>query len=193
MNLLDIARLTKAAYSNEVEGKALAEKLGLSYVLFEVENHNCAVFWNEFETVCAFRGTDSFDDLWSNLKSDQVACRVSPGLVHEGYNEAAWSLIPLIKPLLEGRAVFCGHSMGGALAVIAGAALKPECVYTFNTPKVGSKIFADNYSVPIFRFASIDDPVQSYPSDVPEWAHVGNKITLESKGHSMDDIVRVLS
>lgn len=129
-------------------------------------------------------------DFLFDIQSNQINCKCVTGKVHEGYHDAAWALIPAIKTILKGKVVFTGHSMGGALALIAGAILKPDSIYTFNAPKAGNGTFAK--SVRPFRFVSKYDLVQGYPSSAKHWAHAGAKISLESRGHAMDRIVEVL-
>lgn len=196
MTPLEAAEWANIAYENAETGQKFAAERGFSFVLFSVGPHQCVVGRRGDLTVVAFRGTEfskrKWRDLLTNIRSRQIFNKAGPGMVHQGYSNAAWKLVPSIKRLLKGNVYFTGHSMGGAMAVQAGAILKPKAVYSFNAPKSGDPDFAEQYPVPVFRFVSIGDFAQSYPSDTKDWAHVGNKITLESKGHSMDDIVRVL-
>lgn len=192
MNPKQAAEFASLAYENETDGRKQASQWGFSFVHFTLKNHRVIVCSNDFQTVVAFRGTDSIADLKTNLNSRQIKNKAGRGKVHQGYHNAAWLLIPLFKHLLKGSVTFTGHSMGGDLAIQAGGILKPDMVYTFNAPKSGDKEFAEHYPVPVFRFVSKRDPFQSYPSDTKEWAHVGSKILLESTGHKMDNIIQVL-
>ncbi|MEH6358847.1 MAG: lipase family protein [Pseudomonadales bacterium] len=196
MNPKQAAQWASLAYEDEEIGQKMASEWGFSFVLFSSGPHQCIVCSRDGETVVAFRGTQikSVRDLLTNLKSRQIKNKAGPGKVHQGYHNAAWSLVPLFKHLLTGRVVFVGHSMGGCLAIQAGSICRKivNAVYTFNAPKSGDPEFADAYIAQVFRFASKRDFAQSYPSDEPCWKHVGSKITLASTGHSMDRIVAVL-
>ncbi len=193
MDPLSAAAWANQAYEND--GKEWAADRGFSYVLFQIDNHQCVYGKNGYESVVAFRGTEitSLRDLKTNLISSQVKAKGCRGRVHKGYHSAVWQLIPLFKHLLTDRTYFVGHSMGAALATIAGAILKPTAVYSFNSPKAGNATFAKHYPVPIFRMVSNRDIVQGYPSSGKEWVQVGAKISLESSGHSMDHVVNVLA
>jgi len=197
MTPLDAALWADIAYMDEETGRGYAKEKGYDYVLFSKGPHQCVVARNKYRTIVAFRGTEIklfrlLFDLFTNLRMMQITPAEGHGKVHRGYYKAAWHLIPLIKPLLKGEVVFTGHSMGGAMAIQAGALLKPDYVYSLNAPKSGDRIFAERYPVQVFRLVSIDDWAQSVPSDTEEWAHVGNKILLSSEGHSLDDMIEAL-
>lgn len=191
MNPKQAAEFANLAYENETDGRKQASQWGFSFVLFTSGNHQAIVSGNDHQTVVAFRGTDSIGDWKTNLNSRQINNKAGRGKVHQGYHNGTWKLIPLFKHLLKGSVTFTGHSMGGAMAVQAGAILKTGTVYTFNAPKSGDTVFAEHYPTQVFRMVSKWDPAQSWPSDNPNWAHVGKKISLESTGHSMDRIVGV--
>lgn len=95
-----------------------------------------------------------------NLITDAEAWRspVTCGEVHHGFWNAwlpvKFKLIQKIEAILAGakKPVFvCGHSLGGALAMIAAKYLALKLydicgVYTFGCPRVGDKTFARNYN-----------------------------------------------
>lgn len=192
MNPKQAAEFANLAYSNETDGRKQASQWGFSFVLFTAGNHQAIVCSNKHQTVVAFRGTDSLGDWTTNFNSRQINNKAGRGKVHQGYHNGTWKLIPAIKPLLSGSITFTGHSMGGAMAVQAGAILKTGTIYSFNAPKSGDTVFAEQYPAQVFRMVSKRDPAQSWPSDNPNWAHVGSKILLESTGHKMDNIIQVL-
>ncbi len=64
--------------------------------------------------------------------------------------------------------VLCGHSLGGAAAVIASKAFKqagrsPLAVWTFGCPKPGNIVLAEGLDVPTFRVFGTNDPVPFFP------------------------------
>jgi len=189
----EAAQWANMAY--ESTGWEEAESQGFSPVLFAKGPHQCLVGNKQGQTFVAFRGTEfskgRFDDVWTNLQSRQVRCRGADGHVHKGYHDGVWALLPALRPMLKGEVYLTGHSMGAAMATIAGAIIRPKAVYAFNSPKCGNQVFAKKYPTTIYRFVSIRDFAQSYPSDTKDWAHVGSKIQLPSKGHSIDKILKV--
>ena len=172
-------------------------------VLFSKSNHECLVTENFGfigNTVIAFRGTkislrDFRKDMITNAMMDQVD-NLHSGKVHRGYYEAALELYPLIRGYIKNakEITYVGHSMGGALAVSMAGIESPDYVYTFNAPKSGDSDFAKYVELhtKVFRFVSKRDWAQGVPSSTKNWAHVGNKIQLESSGHSLDKILKVL-
>lgn len=69
--------------------------------------------------------------------------------------------------------IVCGHSLGGALAMLCGLDIKynnPEKqvrVYTFGAPRVGNKSFSRSYNrrmgASSFHFALPGDPITKVP------------------------------
>ncbi|MDQ4126385.1 MAG: lipase family protein [Actinomycetota bacterium] len=78
---------------------------------------------------------------------------------------------------------FTGHSLGGALATLAAERYGGAAgLYTFGSPRVGDRAFADHFSINSYRFVHNDDvvakvpPVGLYraPSIVPKLRLVGS-------------------
>lgn len=60
----------------------------------------------------------------------------------------------------------CGHSLGGALAVVATWALESRynaACYTYGAPRVGNSEFAERFKTPIYRVVNGADPVPFIP------------------------------
>jgi triacylglycerol lipase len=123
------------------------------------------------------------------------------GKVHEGFKEAldeVWSLRDPagedrgLKPYLdkignEGsrrRAVwFTGHSLGSALAALAADRYGSNVpgLYTFGSPRVGNRAFANDFHISTYRFVNNDDVVPRVP--LPGlYRHVGSMKYIDSKG-----------
>lgn len=101
--------------------------------------------------IVAFRGTDEYADWWTNLN---ILLRKSAwGRVHRGFCLAAECFWPEVHHHVregrsQGRRVWvAGHSLGGAIAVLAAAKLLAEDadtvagLCTFGQPAVGSRSF----------------------------------------------------
>lgn len=138
--------------------------------------------------VVAFRGTEPTNprDYLTDFNASQVPFdlgidNAAWGLIHAGWVDAARPLIENISTDLASLAGvkdrklwLTGHSMGGALAMLAAAALKSRnCpveiggVYTFGQPAVGDPTFQERYDAELgpitFRCVNDRDPVPQVP------------------------------
>lgn len=119
--------------------------------------------------VLAFRGTEkNFTDIKTDLNArfythDGVK-------IHDGFRRAfahiESAVIQAIGELGDYRLYTTGHSLGGALAVVATRTLNGDNVaacYTFGSPKVGSLEFGDAIKPPIYRVVNAADLVPRVP------------------------------
>jgi len=126
------------------------------------------------EVFVVFRGTADLrnwiTDLDCELVNERISESVSGAKIHAGFQQALKSVIPelretLTRLALERRDVyFTGHSLGGALAMLAAARMQNEewrmqnenssrpipnspgiWLYTFGQPRVGNAAFAAWY------------------------------------------------
>jgi triacylglycerol lipase len=162
---------------------------------FEVEAHWGMVMWNADTAVLAFRGTDSNLE-WAQSFSYKQTLWMS-GKAHGGFVRALdmiWE--PMLAALydtgvLEGTKTLwvSGHSLGGALALLAGSRLDQmgfeiHEVVTFGTPQVFDLVAADAYPVPVHRFVNNEDPVprMTWPTLFDKYTHVGEEYFLLASG-----------
>jgi hypothetical protein len=125
------------------------------------------------EVVVAFRGTMAGELLnWlTNLDFTQVP--FSPGSTHRGMTEAldlVWEPIRrhALALLSPGQTLWLtGHSLGGALATLAGARFshlwEDVRVCTFGTPRVGCPDFVAGYKPPLHRIERVADLICHLP------------------------------
>ncbi|POR40052.1 lipase family protein [Methylobacterium sp. V23] len=121
--------------------------------------------------------------------------RSSPDGVAEGFSIAAESVLPEIGELL--RAIRCralvvtGHSLGGALAVLAATSLRRAgfpvtSVYTFGMPRAGGEAFQRSYNALVggvtYRLVHGADIVPSVPPSGLGFRHVGRVLHCPSWG-----------
>ena len=121
--------------------------------------------------VLAFRGTEkSVADIKTDLKAGTT--EVDGSLVHEGFYKALSFVRGDIKKEVnalvdEGYSIFVtGHSLGGALALLATKYIVPDspgACYTFGGPRVASSNFGDDVKTPIYRLVNAADIVPRLP------------------------------
>ena len=123
--------------------------------------------------VLAFRGTEkSLQDWKTDLRAKLVPARDErkPGLIHQGFQESYYSLEAQIEAELAnfpGEPLYLtGHSLGGALAVVATRFLDAgnlAACYTFGSPRVGNLALAREFKTPIYRIVNAADAVPRLP------------------------------
>jgi hypothetical protein len=139
----------------------------------------------------AFRGTEVDDP--SDLPTDLAFLPIvwgAGGSVHRGFAAALDQVWPRVSAALDamqgGRFVYTGHSLGGALAVLAASRRGPARVYTVGCPRVGDAEFADGQSgVDHVRFVHCCDLVTRVP---PFSEHTGQQLYLDREGNIRRDI-----
>lgn len=145
-------------------------------------------------TFIAFSGTDplKIEDWITNF----TAVPSANGL-HTGFENAIATVWPLLKLVMsdgdkaDQRLIFAGHSLGGALAMVAAERVLRElgmastAVYTFGSPRVGGAAFFDNYTPGLgertFRLINGTDIVPTVPpSRAGGFRHVGRALQCAS-------------
>ena len=127
--------------------------------------------------VLAFRGTEPKKP--ADIKSDlhAVPCTVGPKdaghSVHAGFNEAFSRKVEklvrkdLERPNLQGMPLYItGHSLGGALAIVATYRISNDSLgacYTFGGPRVGNLAFGQSIKTPVYRVINAADLVPRLP------------------------------
>jgi len=162
---------------------------------------HCSLCRNDGLLILAFRGSRDVRDWLTDFDALQAPASETPWgrmRVHRGF----WLAIQSIKDqllALDSRAqkegVFVtGHSLGGALALLAAQilfnALVPViAVYTFGGPRVGNRAWAENYNLILggrtFRFVNQEDVIPRVP--FLGYHHVGHQLLMTSGGHLLTD------
>jgi triacylglycerol lipase len=145
------------------------------------------------------------------LLLDAPPQRKVPGLVHGGFASGVEEVMPQLLPALSkldagsmARVFVTGHSLGGALAVIAAAVLHfaqrvPIAgVYTYGQPRAGDSAFSGAYDKALgpvtYRYVNDLDIVPHVPPERLPWAP---RLRLSRSVHSLvklrpRDVVREL-
>jgi triacylglycerol lipase len=212
-----LATATELAYLPAEQGVTrYREELGLKAQLISVDNTQAYVAGDEQSLVVAFRGSQSPTSLdgvkdWlltnannflivpeGRIGTDFIAAGVGARF-HRGFMEAlaeVWD--PLVAAVqaeqdAKERPLFvCGHSLGGALALLAAWRFQRQFlsvfqVYTYGAPMVGNAAavaaFDKEFAGRIFRFVDAPDlvprlPMMSLVANV--YGHCQREIALDS-------------
>lgn len=128
--------------------------------------------------ILVFRGTDHVQDWIANLNTLPATWEYG-GIVHSGFKEEFSEVWPQIVNYLDTLTmplIYTGHSLGGALALLAASAKPPHMVYTFGCPRVGDERFAHTLkNIPVHRVINNRDIVPTLPpmTALLEFCHVG--------------------
>ncbi len=153
--------------------------------------------------VVAFKGSTSPEDFIQDARVEHLPYPVAShgAWVHAGFGEDARSIAePLLSTLAswrrkhgkQGGIWFTGHSLGGALAILAAAMargwnLPVAGVCTFGQPRVGNRVFAAwfqrntggwSLGSRTWRFVHAADPVPWLPPWLMGYRHAGNEYFL---------------
>ncbi|ABW32103.1 lipase family protein [Acaryochloris marina] len=186
--LVNAWRLADSAFLAYIENEPVCEqhfkKIGLNKAkLFSGSSTQCYVASNDKFSIISFRGTEIkrsnfVQDVLIDARLKLVDSSII-GKTHEGFKAALdeiWEKGPNLKGYLqelidtnqEMYLWFTGHSLGGALAILAASRFgKAQGIYTYGCPKVGNSEFVDSIDKKlegkIFRFVNNNDAITKFP------------------------------
>jgi hypothetical protein len=196
--ILDLARLSSMCYCpgndidmiytcqrpyNKLDNACVFNKLRESPAFFNSDD-DCEVLACNHESdalVIVFRGTSSGSDILTDLdiiRDPLPLANLNEAewpLVHSGFSHQFFSINANLDTCIASneKIVFCGHSLGGALATIGSlyySYLYPSkeisCV-TFGSPRVGDERFASMFDERIInsiRYVNDNDPIPCLPT-----------------------------
>jgi hypothetical protein len=140
--------------------------------------------------VLVFRGSEEGADWLTNLNGLKDRWDGN-GKVHVGFRQAldeVWDDVTNKLQNVRGPLFLTGHSLGGALAILAGARLGRDgvkrAVYAYGTPRVGNSDFVNQYpsSVTVHRVINDDDAVATVPPALLGYRHVGEARVITEDG-----------
>ena len=214
-NALFLAQACNLAYLDALDGAArFRDELGLDAVLISTGNTQVYVAQNDKVVVVAFRGSQAPNTLdglkdWlltnannylilpeGQIGTDFAAAGVGAQF-HRGFMEALheiWEpLLASVAKALESseRPLWVtGHSLGGALALLASWRLRRNFVtvhevVTFGAPMIGNeataRAFEQEFAGKIFRYVNFEDPVPLLPTIslvANTYAHCQSEVSL---------------
>lgn len=204
-----LAKSCRAAYLDEAGTDLTDLDLDSVAVFFAGDAHGFVATTKKF-VLLSFRGTNNIHDWLTDGRTAQMEDPAYPGMVHQGFAialEKTWAQIRNLLPQPgDNRLLWVtGHSLGGALATLAGCRLVNEgipvlAVYTFGCPRLGNPEFYSGYRTVNYRFVNNNDIVPHVPLErilVPvtspgpvgihlryyEYKHVGTLEYLDRFGH----------
>ena len=154
--------------------KFLNKPLPPTYI--DVDGAQAYVMSDKDDVLIACRGTEptELNDIMADLKMFPVKHHLA-GRVHRGFYAEYDKVISGIKESLgkhnkKGNKTIwvCGHSLGGAMAVLVAAELQPNGgLHTFGQPRVGNAEFLKCLSkLSYYRYRNNNDIVTAVP---PSW------------------------
>ncbi|TQN33560.1 triacylglycerol lipase [Haloactinospora alba] len=165
---------------------------------------------SEDMVVLAFRGTEPAEirDWLSDANAPMVPDESGTGNVHMGFHQALDAVFPRVLDALaelhtdEKSLWVTGHSLGGALAMLAAARLcfdEPgilaDGLYTFGQPRTCDAALADAFDEEFqgrsFRFVNNNDIVPQVPPD-PPYRHVAEQRYIDSRGRVREEETSLL-
>ena len=177
----EMADHAQAAYLDDAS--AHFKKYGKAkYEFIEDDGAQCHIAWDEDEIILAFRGTepDEFSDIKADLNALPDRANNGHGWVHNGFQEEVnkvWDeVMKVLDKELKNRKLFiCGHSLGGAMATIATSRLadKVTCLYTYGSPRAGTRSFVKSFNTPHYRHVNNNDIVPKVPFAFLGYRHHG--------------------
>ncbi|MFJ6774261.1 lipase family protein [Kitasatospora sp. NPDC091257] len=157
---------------------------------FPIEDTQAYTMASDRMIVTGFRGTEVLKiyDWLTDVDTPPVPGPANKGFVHYGFHQALQSVYPQIRDTVQelrsdGQSVwFTGHSLGGALAMLAGARWYfeeprrlPDGVYTFGQPRTCERLLAGAHNAAFrdrcYRFVNNNDIVPRLPPE-PAYTHV---------------------
>lgn len=145
--------------------------------------------------VVVFRGSDSLDNWLYDLKFTFTTCEFGTACEADDGFYACWTSVKnavvatvanAVSTFPGYKLVITGHSLGGAVATIAGAYLRkvgyPCDVYTYGSPRTFNTVGADYVSTQTggnYRVTHFDDPVPRLPPLLLGYAHTSPEYWLE--------------
>jgi hypothetical protein len=157
---------------------------------FPLEDTQAYTMASDRMIVVAFRGTEpaQIRDWLADATTPPWPGPATTGYVHYGFAQALESVFPDVKDALaelrtaEQSVWFTGHSLGGALAMLAAARLsleeprlRADGVYTYGQPRTCDRLlgaaYNSRFSGRSFRFVNNEDIVPQLPPE-PVYTHV---------------------
>ena len=188
------SEISMLSYLFDDEAQPVFASVGFTSVEYiERDGAQVYVLGTDDDLVVVCRGTEPNE--WNDIRADANALTdlsETVGRVHRGFKREVDDVWPLLAERLrnETRTVwFCGHSLGGAMATICAARSEnldpgPELreVYTFGSPRVGTKRYINHIDIRHVRWVNNNDIVTRVPPRWLGYGHTGMLMYLDRHG-----------
>ena len=190
------AELARVAYYDRDTVARLVEPLGLhvNVEFFDRDGAQAYRLDSQTDVVIACRGTEPHET--NDLRADIDAAKVvaeTVGHVHRGFKSEVDQLWPMIEKSLKANQTkkvwFCGHSLGGAMATISAGRCfisdipsMPEALFTYGSPRVGTKRYINYCRIQHIRWVNNNDIVPRLPPAFVGFRHAGREMYLNRNG-----------
>ena len=188
-----MAQLSEIAYLDGPDASFRYRDLGYhGHKFFDNDGAQCHAVWDDHEYVLCFRGTEPTE--FSDIKADLNALPAKStldGWVHRGFrNEVDKIWNDILKHHVERignrKLYITGHSLGAAMATIAASRLRPECLYTYGSPRVGTRSFVkalNATNLTHYRHVNNNDIVCKVPFALLGYKHHGELKYINHYGY----------
>lgn len=179
-----LANASHLAYFDENELRQALEQQGFSLRHFiNRKGSQAYLAENDRMAMLAFRGTRRSE--FSNLRND-IDIRHLPFIgnvfVHHGFFRSLMAIWPDIEDVLKGidkPVWYSGHSLGGAMALLATLLRRPVATHVFGAPRVGNESFARLIDhLPVACYINCCDIVPRLPPTTFGFADTGKEQRL---------------
>ncbi|NLX53717.1 MAG: lipase family protein [Planctomycetaceae bacterium] len=190
------AEFSRVAYYDHETVARLVEPIGfhLNVEFFDRNGAQAYRLDNATDVVIVCRGTEPHET--TDIRADIDAAKVvaeTVGHVHRGFKGEVDQLWPMIKQSLQAnrrkRVWFCGHSLGGAMATISAGRCfiseipsAPEALFTYGSPRVGTKRYINYCRIQHIRWVNNNDIVPRLPPAWLGFRHSGREMYLNRHG-----------
>lgn len=186
-----MARASEIAYLDDAM-KQYADLGYTGHTFFDIDGAQCHAVWNDDEYALCFRGTEPSEigDILADLNAIPRGA-MTHGLVHSGFMgelDKLWQNVTEHHSKHKDKKFYItGHSLGAAMATIATSRFeeftKVESLFTFGSPRAGTRSFVKNIKTPHFRFVNNNDIVTSVPPAFMFYRHHGDLTYINHYGN----------
>lgn len=209
-----LAHAADLAYKDDAVVEATARAWGFDRVRtyraeraepFPIQDTEAYVAAGDEMIIVAFRGTEPTEvrDWISDINAPLVAHQGGKGMAHSGFCQALDAVYADVRDTIRefrtnGQSLwFTGHSLGGALAMLAAARLYfedasmlPDGVYTFGQPRTCDadlvRAYDEAFANRMYRFVNNNDIVAQVPPE-PLYRHVEKVMYFDARGRLREE------
>lgn len=188
------AELSKVSYYRPDIVNAALSAAGFENIeFFDRDGAQAYIFEHQYDCIVVCRGTEPNE--WNDIKADVNALTVlaeTAGRVHRGFKREVDDLWPRLERALKNNEKplwFAGHSLGGAMATISAGRCKlaeipsnPAGLFTYGSPRVGTKRYINYVKIPHYRWVNNNDIVARVPPAWMGFSHSGRELYFNAFG-----------